>query len=202
MTSISNLLGFGMTSHHVLLGNSQSEIRDTVDSVGIIPKRLPFTTSNTIVRTFRHAVALDERRSKFKANLWNRPDADELKLGKDAVLNASNTAPGAQCAVVEDDLKVHHHHPSKTHGKNGHGSGQDDHQHQRKTRKESDNDRKLNTMERMYSTASQQTTDIEEVWFAVSTFNLKTSSAFFLLLRSQYLFRVAIVVNLNFHVHP
>ncbi|KAF8868076.1 hypothetical protein CPB84DRAFT_1451507 [Gymnopilus junonius] len=58
---------------------------DTVDSVGIIPRRLPFTTSNTIVRTFRHAVSLDERRAKFKANLWNRPDEDELKLGTSSV---------------------------------------------------------------------------------------------------------------------
>jgi uncharacterized protein (DUF2235 family) len=55
--------------------------RDTVNSVGLIPKRLPFTTSNTIVRTFRHAVALDERRAKFKANLWNRPKDDEVILG-------------------------------------------------------------------------------------------------------------------------
>ena len=172
---------YEFTSHiFVFPAISQSEIRDTVDSVGIIPKRLPFTTSNTIVRTFRHAVALDERRAKFKANLWNRPDADELKLDKDAVLNASNIVPGAQCAAVEDDLKVHHHHTSKTHGKNGHGSGpEDDHHHQHKTRKESDDDRKLNTMERMYSTASEQTTDIEEVWFAVSTFDLNFLHSFF-----------------------
>ncbi|KAJ4490904.1 hypothetical protein J3R30DRAFT_3694791 [Lentinula aciculospora] len=54
---------------------------DTVSSVGIIPKRLPFTTSNTIVRTFRHAVSLDERRAKFKANLWNWPNAQEETLG-------------------------------------------------------------------------------------------------------------------------
>ncbi|KAJ6483330.1 hypothetical protein C8R45DRAFT_904567 [Mycena sanguinolenta] len=53
---------------------------DTVNSVGLIPKRLPFTTSNTIVRTFRHAVSLDERRAKFKPNLWNRPNADEQLL--------------------------------------------------------------------------------------------------------------------------
>ncbi|RDB16517.1 hypothetical protein Hypma_002728 [Hypsizygus marmoreus] len=53
---------------------------DTVDSVGLIPRRLPFTTSNTIVRTFRHAVALDEHRVKFKANLWNRPNNKEQKL--------------------------------------------------------------------------------------------------------------------------
>ncbi|KAJ7598621.1 hypothetical protein C8J56DRAFT_1039510 [Mycena floridula] len=54
---------------------------DTVNSVGLIPKRLPFTTSNTIVRTFRHALSLDERRAKFKANLWNRPQDDEASLG-------------------------------------------------------------------------------------------------------------------------
>ncbi|KAJ7615948.1 hypothetical protein FB45DRAFT_935001 [Roridomyces roridus] len=53
---------------------------DTVNSVGVIPKRLPFTTSNTIVRTFRHALSLDERRAKFKANLWNRPTARESVL--------------------------------------------------------------------------------------------------------------------------
>lgn len=56
---------------------------DTVNSVGLIPRRLPFTTSNTIVRTFRHAVALDERRSKFKANHWNRPTDKEAVLGTD-----------------------------------------------------------------------------------------------------------------------
>ncbi|KAF7300706.1 hypothetical protein HMN09_00956400 [Mycena chlorophos] len=54
---------------------------DTVDSVGLIPRRLPFTTSNTIIRTFRHAVSLDEHRSKFKANLWNWPSDYEKKLG-------------------------------------------------------------------------------------------------------------------------
>src|SRR4051812_17083954 len=58
--------------------------RDTVTSVGIIPHRLPFTTSNTVVRTFRHAVALDEHRAKFQANLWNRPTVAESKLGTDA----------------------------------------------------------------------------------------------------------------------
>ncbi|CAK5282832.1 unnamed protein product [Mycena citricolor] len=53
---------------------------DTVSSVGLIPRRLPFTTSNTIVRTFRHAVSLDERRAKFKPNLWNRPNDHERLL--------------------------------------------------------------------------------------------------------------------------
>ncbi|KAJ7627040.1 hypothetical protein FB45DRAFT_920552 [Roridomyces roridus] len=53
---------------------------DTVNSVGLIPRRLPFTASNTIVRTFRHAMALDERRAKFKVNLWHRHTAKDLEL--------------------------------------------------------------------------------------------------------------------------
>lgn len=43
--------------------------RDTVNSVGIFPNRLPFTTSNKLIKTFRHAVSLDERRAKFKVVL-------------------------------------------------------------------------------------------------------------------------------------
>lgn len=56
-------------------------VRDTVCSVGLIPRRLPFVSSNTAIRTFRHAVSLDEHRAKFKANLYNRPTNDETKLG-------------------------------------------------------------------------------------------------------------------------
>ena len=37
-------------------------IRDTVSSVGIIPRTLPFTTANNSIRYFRHAMSLDERR--------------------------------------------------------------------------------------------------------------------------------------------
>ncbi|ELU44441.1 hypothetical protein AG1IA_01525 [Rhizoctonia solani AG-1 IA] len=46
--------------------------RDTVSSVGLLwPRHLPFTSSNSIVKTFRHAVSLDERRAKFKQNVWH-----------------------------------------------------------------------------------------------------------------------------------
>ena len=50
-------------------------------SVGMIPRRLPFTTSNTHVKYFRHAVALDEHRVRFKPNFWNRPTHEEIQLG-------------------------------------------------------------------------------------------------------------------------
>ncbi|EPQ52600.1 hypothetical protein GLOTRDRAFT_46622 [Gloeophyllum trabeum ATCC 11539] len=54
---------------------------DTVCSVGLIPRTLPFTTSNTAVKYFRHALSLDEHRAKFKHNCWNKPTEEQQKLG-------------------------------------------------------------------------------------------------------------------------
>ena len=55
-----------------ILTNDAVRRRDTVCSVGFIPRDLPFTASNTAVRYFRHALALDERRATFQANYWHR----------------------------------------------------------------------------------------------------------------------------------
>jgi uncharacterized protein (DUF2235 family) len=48
---------------------------DTVSSIGWFwsPKSLPYTMRNPIVKTVRHAVALDERRLYFVQNLWGEP---------------------------------------------------------------------------------------------------------------------------------
>ncbi|KZO94580.1 hypothetical protein CALVIDRAFT_599948 [Calocera viscosa TUFC12733] len=47
---------------------------DTVASVGVFnAKDLPFSASDHDIRVFRHAISLDERRCKFKANLWQQP---------------------------------------------------------------------------------------------------------------------------------
>ncbi|KZP18959.1 hypothetical protein FIBSPDRAFT_1045889 [Athelia psychrophila] len=47
---------------------------ETVSSVGVIMgKTLPFTNSNTSIKTFRQALALDEHRAKFLPNLYHRP---------------------------------------------------------------------------------------------------------------------------------
>lgn len=46
---------------------------DTVASVGVIASRtLPFTNSNSSIRVFRHALALDEHRARFRPNLYHR----------------------------------------------------------------------------------------------------------------------------------
>ncbi|EJT99623.1 hypothetical protein DACRYDRAFT_82035 [Dacryopinax primogenitus] len=47
---------------------------DTVASVGIFTvKDLPLSSSARHIRVFRHAISLDERRCKFKENLWQAP---------------------------------------------------------------------------------------------------------------------------------
>lgn len=149
---------------------------DTVDSVGMIPKRLPFTTSNTIVHTFRHAVSLDERRAKFKANLWNRPTPAEEKLGVPEPLIQDN-APRPSIAPTEDDISVikmrTHSDDKKSTSKSGKESTKPKSRggslplnlKRPGLRKQDSNERVLHTYERMYSTQVAQT-DIEEVWFA------------------------------------
>ncbi|CCM03505.1 uncharacterized protein FIBRA_05639 [Fibroporia radiculosa] len=48
---------------------------DTVASVGtLISRTLPFIANNTGIKTFRHALALDEHRSKFRPSLYHSPE--------------------------------------------------------------------------------------------------------------------------------
>ncbi|KAB5593664.1 hypothetical protein CTheo_2847 [Ceratobasidium theobromae] len=57
---------------------------DTVSSVGLLwPRHLPFTSSNNIVKTFRHAVSLDEHRAKFKQNVWHVHSANAADALRD-----------------------------------------------------------------------------------------------------------------------
>ena len=55
--------------------------RDTVQSVGLIPRHLPFSGSNNAILHFRHALALDECRVKFIPYFYHggipkRPDSE------------------------------------------------------------------------------------------------------------------------------
>ncbi|KAK0435300.1 hypothetical protein EV421DRAFT_1740357 [Armillaria borealis] len=118
---------------------------DTVDSVGLVPKRLPFTASNTIIRTFRHALSLDEHRAKFKANLWNVPTTKDLKL---STLKSSPLS--SRKNTVDSSLhELRHIH--------GLESG---------IKWYPNNEKLLEKMEELHSSPSAQPTDVEEVWFA------------------------------------
>ncbi|PBK63035.1 hypothetical protein ARMSODRAFT_1088822 [Armillaria solidipes] len=118
---------------------------DTVDSVGIVPRRLPFTTSNTIIRTFRHAISLDEHRAKFKANLWNWPSARDLKL---------STPKSSPLSSRKNTVDSSVHKPRDMYGV---VPG---------TEWSPDDEKLLEKMERLHSSPAAQHTDVEEVWFA------------------------------------
>ena len=64
LTSILNLWEFGKFElRRICHGLTPERVRDTVSSVGVVPRRLPFTKVNDNIRYFRHALSLDERRA-------------------------------------------------------------------------------------------------------------------------------------------
>ena len=67
--------------------------RDTVSSVGIIPRQLPCSSSNYAVKTFRHALALDERRARFRPSIWNEPIARGVELEDDPIATPRGDTP-------------------------------------------------------------------------------------------------------------
>ncbi len=138
--------------------------RDTVDSVGVVPKRLPFTTSNTIIRTFRHAVSLDERRVRFKQNIWNRPTEEEENLG----LNVNPSQ--SQDSQNRDEEDLGQGSSTSVSKKGSHGDGGSPHHPKHfgnfLTIKNSGADEKLDRFEVMYADPGKEQTDVEEVWFA------------------------------------
>ncbi|XP_006462887.1 hypothetical protein AGABI2DRAFT_186715 [Agaricus bisporus var. bisporus H97] len=111
---------------------------DTVNSVGLFPRRLPFTTSNTCVRVFRHAIALDERRAKFKYNTWHGADPQQLALAESGKVSATNN---------EKDANAQHGHRRFSWKKN----------RKRKTQK---------MFESEFSDLHELSSDVEQVWFA------------------------------------
>jgi len=57
--------------------------RDTVSSVGIVPRSLPYSSQNDGVKIFRHALALDECRARFRPNIWGEPAVVREELDDD-----------------------------------------------------------------------------------------------------------------------
>jgi uncharacterized protein (DUF2235 family) len=112
--------------------------RDTVGSVGLLPgRRLPFTKSDNHIRFFRHAISLDERRARFKVNLWNRPTEEEHKKG-----------------IKKGTMPRH-----KTPSCNPHGGTT------KSAKSDKSHKQSLNDLEKKF-TESDKPTDAEEVWFS------------------------------------
>jgi len=134
---------------------------DTVSSVGMLGKTLPFTISNYAVRTFRHAMALDERRARFKVAHWGSTIKDDLV-----------ESPG-----YLQRLKWMW---------KGYGLGIKKHGHRHKHSSISDLTEKRNIMHKKYGHVweerEREETDVKEVWFAgchVSFMSFRTRADFF-----------------------
>ncbi|KAK7000315.1 hypothetical protein R3P38DRAFT_1844540 [Favolaschia claudopus] len=116
---------------------------DTVNSVGLVPKGLPFSRSNTMVRTFRHAISLDEHRAKFKPNLWTKTSEQDM-------LGLSET---------KRMRPYSHYSLSREHGRDKkEKEGKDEKHHERKPSHQA--------LEREYSECLAADTNVEEVWFS------------------------------------
>ncbi|KJA23235.1 hypothetical protein HYPSUDRAFT_138053 [Hypholoma sublateritium FD-334 SS-4] len=73
----------------------------TVASVGVISGRtLPFTNSNSSIKTFRHALSLDEHRAKFQPNFYHRtaPNAKAARLDPEHASACEVTSKPASAA--------------------------------------------------------------------------------------------------------
>ncbi|KAI0658453.1 hypothetical protein C8Q70DRAFT_917453 [Cubamyces menziesii] len=128
---------------------------DTVSSVGIIPHTLPFTSSNTAIRVFRHALSLDERRARFRANLYHHPsDADAARGTQPGDMPKSDTEYATRVGIRQP----HDNSNSSKDKKPGEGHKRTESEWQRQRQ-----------LERQFSENdpdSDVKTDVLEVWFA------------------------------------
>ncbi|KAL4070335.1 hypothetical protein J3A83DRAFT_3177617 [Scleroderma citrinum] len=111
---------------------------DTVSSVGIIPRTLPFTRANNKIRYFRHALSLDERRARFLPNFYHRSTE---------VDNALGIQKGEMPMSCK---KLHHFHFTRHEKGSMNGHPHED---------------ILRALEHRYSQSFNET-DVEEVWFS------------------------------------
>jgi uncharacterized protein (DUF2235 family) len=95
--------------------------RDTVCSVGLTARTLPFTGSNYAIRHFRHAISLDEHRAKFKANYWHLRFSHDNKGTKLGEMPRSNQH---HPFYRKTHPHVFHHEKGKAHDEDDHDDGQ------------------------------------------------------------------------------
>jgi hypothetical protein len=142
-------------------------------------------SSNTAIRYFRHAVSLDERRAKFKANLYNRPTEAENKLGvQPGEMPTPIASAPTQAKKTKWDFAAHAVEALETFGKadvrvrkvdvkakgqivEGRDLDDDDDEDGKDEDEDSDDaDAKYDAQFHLEQAGKKPETDVEEVWFA------------------------------------
>jgi uncharacterized protein (DUF2235 family) len=127
---------------------------DTVSSVGVQSKHLPFTSSNHIVKTFRHALSLDEHRAKFQPNPWHRSAPSVEAAKQDPDRGSAAPQPPKENVFKKLEHIVGDSLHTKTH-KYDHVKDGD------RVREEDGDDPEADAVP-----TGMPTTDVREVWFA------------------------------------
>ncbi|KIN92623.1 hypothetical protein M404DRAFT_810028, partial [Pisolithus tinctorius Marx 270] len=70
---------------------------DTINCIGIVPRRLPFTRSNNKIRYFRHALSLDEQRARFIPSFWHQT----IETNNDTQAVRQGETPHTWCEDLE-----------------------------------------------------------------------------------------------------
>ncbi|KAH8120082.1 hypothetical protein DFH11DRAFT_1558243 [Phellopilus nigrolimitatus] len=116
---------------------------DTVASVGMTNKELPFVGGNAAIRVFRHAMALDEHRAKFIPNFYQAsPNANPLSaktFGTDSIKDAAISSSAMPLKPPKNGKKAKKMHAHRSESQ---------------------------MWEDAVNSASGQSTDVLEVWFA------------------------------------
>ena len=76
-------------------------------SVGLSSRHLPLTRENPAIKTFRHAIALDEHRVKFTPSLYQRGDLGEPAIHRQSDVNHLGKPTPRPCCVQQNDEEAH-----------------------------------------------------------------------------------------------
>lgn len=130
---------------------------DCVASVGFVPRKLPLSsTPSSKTGHFRHAISLDERRSKFKPCLWRRVQASEGQQHNDARVKAADEAKKQSNGMLR----------RASTGFSGKEKGQTAVQQANgKPKQSKENESKAEQMLRKGTGKVYKQTDVLEVWF-------------------------------------
>lgn len=130
---------------------------DCVASVGFIPRKLPFSSTPTSkTGHFRHAMALDEHRAKFKINPWVRKDRKpEIEPPIPTVMPKPQRFPHVHEALHKLEDSEQHDSPNGSAIKS---DGKED-------RKRKKNESEFEKQARLEGKGEAFETDVLEVWF-------------------------------------
>ena len=122
--------------------------RETVASVGILDKELPFVATNSAIRIFRHALSLDEHRAKFMPNFYHASPDSEPTVAESSISAISKSFIQSELSATEafaTAKRSERHEPSVSTG-----------QHRSS----------FQAWEEEVNASTDIKTDVKEVWFA------------------------------------